>query len=195
MVSNNSKNEQIANQPGFHPHAPKYNPEVPHADKHQLGVKASPYDHIPESSVKILPPGTAPPESTFCPRNDYNVLAAESPQLADPLDFSGASTSKDLDRGLGHPVHGMSSKELHHDGQPGRKKQEPGLGKQAAYKENRGGVDLGRADPRVDPKQRALEEDVRGGTQSTKGVLAAEDLPPVEPWRDDEKQRVLSEEK
>lgn len=124
----------------------------PSQGKHKLGVKASPYDYIPESHMKILPPGTAPPESTFLPRNDYNVLAGESRQLADPLDFSGAPTSKDLDHGLGHPVHGMSSKEHHHDGQPGRKKQTLGLVKHAADKKNRGGAGLEHADPRVDQK-------------------------------------------
>ncbi|KAF8435511.1 hypothetical protein BGX38DRAFT_1053347, partial [Terfezia claveryi] len=95
--------------------------------KHQLGVKASPNDHIPESHAKTLPPGTAPPEFTFNPRNDYNVLAGESRQLADPLDFPGAPTSKDVDSSLGKPVYGMSAKELQHDGQAQRKRQELGL--------------------------------------------------------------------
>ncbi|RPB20460.1 hypothetical protein L211DRAFT_852306 [Terfezia boudieri ATCC MYA-4762] len=153
--------EQMDKQQGFHPHPARNNPEIPNADKHQLGVKASPYDHIPESHAKILPPGTAPPEFTFHPHNDYNVLAGESRQLADPLDFPGAPTSKDLDSGFGKPVQGMSAKELQHDGQPVRKKQELGLAKHAAYKMSRGGADLEHADPRVDPKQRALEKDVR----------------------------------
>lgn len=47
--------------------------------------------------------------------------------------------------------------------------------------ENRGGVDLGRADPRETgsgmERQRGLEHDVVGGTRSNKGDKTAEDLP------------------
>ena len=57
----------------------------------------------------------------------------------------------------------MTSKEAHHDAQPGRKKQELGLAKHAAGKKSRGGAGPEHVDPRVDPKQRALEKDVRGG--------------------------------
>lgn len=32
--------------------------------------------------MRMLPAGTAPPESTFAPRNDFNVLAAEAYQQA-----------------------------------------------------------------------------------------------------------------
>ncbi|KAF5385894.1 hypothetical protein D9615_002589 [Tricholomella constricta] len=33
------------------------------------------------------------------------------------------ATSADVDRGIGHPISGMSSKERHHDGRPGRKRE------------------------------------------------------------------------
>ncbi|KAJ3763841.1 hypothetical protein EV360DRAFT_77922 [Lentinula raphanica] len=36
------------------------------------------------------------------------------------------ATSADVDESIGKPGSGMSSKELHHDGMPGRKKQEMG---------------------------------------------------------------------
>ena len=42
----------------------------------------SAHDRIPESHMRTLPAGTAPPGSTFAPRNDFNVLAAEAYQLA-----------------------------------------------------------------------------------------------------------------
>lgn len=160
MVANNSKCEHMAKQPGIHPHPPKNNQEIPNAGKHQLGVKASPYDHIPESHVKMLPPGTAPPEFTFRPRNDYNVLAGESRQLADPLDFSGASTSKDSGHGLGHS---MPSKKLHNDGQPGQKRQKLGLAKHAADK-SRDEAEPEHVDPGLGPKQRAQGKDASGGS-------------------------------
>lgn len=72
---------------------------------------------------------------------------------------------------------GMTSQEIHHEGRPGRKREKLGLTKHAANPDNRGGADLGRADPRDDPHQRALNEPHLGGTRSTKGALGAEDLP------------------
>ncbi|KAG5641943.1 hypothetical protein DXG03_003932 [Asterophora parasitica] len=38
-------------------------------------------------------------------------------------DTMTGATSKDVDRGVGHPIYGMSSKEMHHDGRPGRKRE------------------------------------------------------------------------
>lgn len=51
--------------------------------------------------------------------NETNYLTAQSTILG--------ATSRDVHGGLGVPVQGMSSKELRHDGQPGRKRQGGGV--------------------------------------------------------------------
>lgn len=65
--------------------------------------------------------------------------------------MSGA-TSGDLHAGMGKPMQGMTSEELRHDGQQGRKRQTLGLAKHGA------GVD-----ERVDERQRGVEREVRPG--------------------------------
>ncbi|KDQ19481.1 hypothetical protein BOTBODRAFT_28056 [Botryobasidium botryosum FD-172 SS1] len=90
----------------------------------------------PCTSIYDKPPGVhAPPnvtkqgplpvlESTTVVDQD---ASANPPQLASAEDtLGGLVTSKELHDGLGHPGQGMSSKEVRHDGQPGRKKQELG---------------------------------------------------------------------
>lgn len=42
------------------------------------------------------------------------------------------ATSRDVYAGIGRPVQGMSSAEIHHDGQPGRKRQPLGLARHGA---------------------------------------------------------------
>jgi len=167
--------EGLMNQGQFHPSRPGDQPDF--RGGNQLGVKAYPSDFVPESPVRTLPPGTAPPESTFAPQNTYNVLAGEPQRLADPLDFPGGSTSKDVHKGLGHPGQGMTNQEIRHDGQHGRSKQDQGLAKHGAYDLSRGGDQLGRADPRVDEDQRGLGKDVKGGERGNKGEKTAVDLP------------------
>ena len=69
--------------------------------QHQPGIAASSHDRIPESHVRTLPAGTAPPENTFAPRNDFNVLAAEAYQFATASAGADADADAD-DRGLHH---------------------------------------------------------------------------------------------
>jgi hypothetical protein len=52
--------------------------------------------------------------------------SADTPPVTRASDTLVGATSADVHDGLGHPGHGMSSKELRHDGQPGRKKQGQG---------------------------------------------------------------------
>jgi len=169
------KVENLMKQGEFHPSRPRDQPGF--TGGHQIGVKSSPSDFIPESHARTVPPGTAHPEFTFTPQNTYNALAGESHPLADPLDFPGGATSRDVHRGMGHPGQGMTSKEIHHDGQQGRKREKQGLAQYGAHDLNRGGADLGRADPRTHERQRALGEDVKGGERGNKGERTAEDLP------------------
>ena len=53
----------------------------------------SAHNRIPESRARVLPAGTAPPESTYAPRNDFNVLAAEEHQLAMAVAVATAATA------------------------------------------------------------------------------------------------------
>lgn len=55
--------------------------------------------------------------------------SADDPALRHPPASSTVTgvTSKEVHRGLGVPAQGMSSKEAHHDGQPGRKRQGEGV--------------------------------------------------------------------
>ncbi|KAF8531083.1 hypothetical protein JB92DRAFT_2692843, partial [Gautieria morchelliformis] len=51
----------------------------------------------------------------------------EMPQISTSAgDTLGGATSKDLYHGIGKPVQGQSSVELHHSGRPGRKKEREG---------------------------------------------------------------------
>ncbi|KAL4069922.1 hypothetical protein V8B97DRAFT_1917991 [Scleroderma yunnanense] len=60
---------------------------------------------------------------------DSDASVDATPVQQDPLASSTliGATSKDVYRGLGVPPQGMSSKELHHDGQPGRKRHGEGI--------------------------------------------------------------------
>jgi len=78
-------------------------------------------DAIDTFQAKTLPPGSAPPESTFKPNNISDVPPVanmsnksdpEAPQTKASDTIQGA-TSGDVHTGLGHPGQGQSSKELH----------------------------------------------------------------------------------
>lgn len=53
--------------------------------------------------------------------------SATSPLVTRASDTLIGATSADVHDGLGHPGQGMSSKELRHDGQPGRKRHGEGV--------------------------------------------------------------------
>lgn len=98
-------------------------------------------DHAKQFHLEKVAPGTAPRESTFYPDPSGEIPPlsnyAEDDEVdpdatrADALDSFGGdtagATSATVDAGLGHPVSGQSSKELHHDGRAGRKKERSGL--------------------------------------------------------------------
>lgn len=136
---------------------------------------------VPEFHAQTLPAGTAPREQTFEPKNDLNVAAADAAndRLTDPLQWAG-STSGDLHKGIGKPMQGMTSTELRHDGQHGRKHEKLGLTRYGMQDSVPGGGDLGQVNPRDDDSQRALDKDVGGvnGPRGNKGEKVAEDQPP-----------------
>lgn len=59
-----------------------------------------------------------------------NELAADENEMSQIStaadDTMGGATSKDLYHGMGKPVQGQSSLELHHNGRPGRKREGEG---------------------------------------------------------------------
>lgn len=63
-------------------------------------------------------------DSVVDPDASVDVSVQQDPSA--PSTLVGA-TSKDVYRGLGVPVQGMSSRELRHDGQPGRKRHNEGV--------------------------------------------------------------------
>lgn len=72
-----------------------------------------------------MPPGSAPADKTFT-SNVQETPAQSSYNETSASASLGGSTSADVNTGLGQPAQGQTSKELHHDGQAGRKN--PGMG-------------------------------------------------------------------
>ncbi|KAI5818993.1 hypothetical protein BZA77DRAFT_385527 [Pyronema omphalodes] len=158
----------------FHASRPRDHPMT--TKGHQPGQLSSPKDHIETFHAQCLPAGTAPKDKTMTPNNIENDIGSS----IYPVGIEGmpGATSQSVHMGGGHPGSGMTSRELHHDGQQqgkGGKRQREGLVKFGRTDKSRvPACDLGAADPKYDPKQRALDrEDVPFGTgpgqRSTKG--------------------------
>jgi len=124
-----------------------------------------------------MPPSSAPPDRTFEPAAVENTVGDSI--FPTGIEGQPGATSSDVHRGMGHPGSGMTSKELHHDGQHGRKRERLGLAKHAASHISQASEELGGANPRIDHSQRALDVEVPYGTsRENKGERLAEDLPP-----------------
>ena len=67
-------------------------------------------------------PRTAPVTLDTYIDKDASATTSSPPPVARVSDTLTGATSADVHSGLGHPGQGMSSKELRHDGQPGRKR-------------------------------------------------------------------------
>ncbi|TDZ27713.1 hypothetical protein C8035_v009465 [Colletotrichum spinosum] len=108
--------DSVNNKQGeFHPRVPRSEPLT--TKGHAPGVKVG-NDAYPEFHAETHPAGTAPAENSFAPD-----AASETPgQALNPdahpagttgaLDFPGA-TSGDVHAGMGKPVQGQTSNELH----------------------------------------------------------------------------------
>jgi len=178
------------NADSLNPAQGEFKPRVPRDEPlqgsgHKPGVKTSPADHVPESHVQTLPPGTAPKDRTFAPDatsevpgqadNDASLRShgKESTYTSTASTLSGA-TSADVHTGLGHPGQGQTSTEIRHDGQHTRKRVGAGL-------EGVGASGVSGVDERYDPSQRGLERDeALGGQHGDKGSLGAEDIVPAD---------------
>ncbi|KAL9007671.1 MAG: hypothetical protein Q9173_007110, partial [Seirophora scorigena] len=102
---------------------PQTNTPFPPFSQHKPGVLVG-NDNAPEFTAKTLPPGSAPADRTFKPNNisevpgqadNPDVLRShgkESTQTTAESTLGGA-TSGDVHQGLGKPIQGQSSSELH----------------------------------------------------------------------------------
>ncbi|PGH03027.1 hypothetical protein GX51_04345 [Blastomyces parvus] len=105
----------------FHPSARRSPPMEIHG--HKPGTKASPADYAPEFHAQTLPAGTAPADRTFAPHT--GGMAQEEGTHA--IDALGGADSRELNKGLGQPMWGETSAQLHHDGQAHPKHHGSGL--------------------------------------------------------------------
>ncbi|OAX84866.1 hypothetical protein ACJ72_00768 [Emergomyces africanus] len=105
----------------FHPSGHRSHPLEAHG--HKPGKKVSPADYVPEFHAQTLPAGTAPPDRTFA-----SHTAGQAPEEGTPaIEALGGADSRELNKGLGQPIWGETSAQLHHDGQPHRKHHGSGL--------------------------------------------------------------------
>ncbi|KAG7085547.1 hypothetical protein E1B28_003104 [Marasmius oreades] len=58
---------------------------------------------------------------------DASLSESSGPMYTSASDTLGGATSADVTQSMGYPGSGMSSKELHHDGKPGRKRDGQGV--------------------------------------------------------------------
>lgn len=151
-------------------------------EQHQPGRKVAPQDFAPENQPKAFPPGTAPASNSYTPHPTQEIGSqALNPNVerghgkeavkTNPGDTLMGSTSQDVHQGLGHPGSGMTSTELRHDGQHGRKN--PGVGLEGV------GASMQDNYERTIPSQRGIERDqAKPNQRGDKGALAAEDREP-----------------
>ncbi|KAH9836013.1 hypothetical protein Tdes44962_MAKER01932 [Teratosphaeria destructans] len=139
-------------------------------------------DAAPEFHAQTLPPGSAPADRTFKPNNisevppvtqTTNDIDPEAPQPP-PNDMPGA-TSGSVNTGLGKPIQGQTSSELHHDGQHHRKN--PGTSLDGR-KSGATGKTVDPHDPQF-ANQRALDKDEAVIGRGNVGGPAAEEREPV----------------
>jgi len=121
-------------------------------DGHKPGVLVG-NDAVPEFHAQTLPAGSAPSNSTYS-SNTQETPAQASYNKTSASDSLGGSSSADVHAGLGKPMQGMTSQEVHRDG-----------GERSAGKGGAEGVGGSAGQSTVDPHapemagQRALDKD------------------------------------
>lgn len=138
-------------------------------------------DAVPEFSAKTLPPGSAPAQHTFKPNptdtapptQQYRDNNEPDAPQASAMDFPGA-TSGDVNKGMGKPIQGQTSSELHHDGQHHNKN--PGTGLDG-IKSGAQGKTVDAHDP-MHADQRAIDKDEAVIGRGNVGGPAAEERIP-----------------
>jgi hypothetical protein len=116
-------------------------------------------DAVPEFSAQTLPVGSAPADRTYQPSpipvQNQSYLSNEVRTVA--IDAIPGATSADVNKGVGQPVYGQSSRELR--GRGGGHK-----GRRGGRKDRIGLAGVG-ADPRDPVKERGLDLDVPKGME------------------------------
>ncbi|EMC92209.1 hypothetical protein BAUCODRAFT_27538 [Baudoinia panamericana UAMH 10762] len=188
-MSTTRNTDAVSNQmPGggsgeFHSKIERDEPLTTHG--HKPGVLVG-NDAAPEFSAKTLPPGSAPADRTFKPNNASDIppsqqyrpdseIEADAPQ-ASASDTLGGATSGEVHTGIGKPIQGQSSKELHHDGQSGRKGQSGG-GLEGLASGVEGSKTVDAHDPQF-AGQRAMDKDEAVIGRGNVGGAAAQDREP-----------------
>ncbi|KAI4176668.1 MAG: hypothetical protein LQ343_000960 [Gyalolechia ehrenbergii] len=178
MASRNP--DSMTNAQGeFQPHKPRDEPLTTHG--HKPGVLVG-NDTAPEFSAKTLPPGSAPADRTFKPNNisevpgqadNPDVLRSHGKESTHTTASStlGGATSGDVYQGLGKPMQGQSSSELHD--RQSRGGGLAGVGASGAASGNQ------MADERMQPSQRGLEKEGAdvAGKKVDQGAEGADELP------------------
>jgi hypothetical protein len=81
-------------------------------------------ERIPEYHAETLPAGSAPEERTFAPNTAFRDDAVDEESTAtSAADSLGGATSADVNKGLGKPMQGETSREERHE----RKRQGHGV--------------------------------------------------------------------
>lgn len=163
--------------------------------QHQLGSKKSSNDRAPDFHAQVLPPGSAPADSTHQPNpihaipsqaNNDNVLRSHGKEgrYTGAMDAYPGATSGSVHRSMGKPLVSETSGEQRHDGSTkGRKRQTAGYemvgmaGKPSHADQSIGDKQI--VDERHLKDQRGIdreEVDVKGGKRGDKGALTASEL-------------------
>ncbi|KAL8645255.1 MAG: hypothetical protein Q9210_006815 [Variospora velana] len=166
----------------FQPHKPRDEPSTTHG--HKPGILVG-NDTAPEFTAKTLPPGSAPADRTFKPNNisevpsqanNPDVLRSHGKESTHTTASStlGGATSADVHQGLGKPIQGQSSSELHGGkAGAGREGGLVGVGASGAPSGNQ------MVDEETHPEQRGLEKEGAkvAGKKVKKTEVGAEELP------------------
>ncbi|KAL8918435.1 MAG: hypothetical protein Q9208_007340 [Pyrenodesmia sp. 3 TL-2023] len=165
----------------FQARQPREEPLTTHG--HKPGVQVG-NDAAPEFSAKTLPPGSAPESRTFKPNNISEVPGqADNPDVlrshgkestyTSASSTLGGATSADVHTGMGKPIQGQTSSELHGGkAGAGREGGLAGVGASGAPSGNQ------MLDERTQPNQRGVEKEggALAGTKS-KTEIGADELP------------------
>ncbi|TAQ87995.1 hypothetical protein B7494_g3677 [Chlorociboria aeruginascens] len=108
--------DSLQGQGQFHARVPPSEPLT--TSGHAPGTKIG-NDARPEFHAEVLPVGSAPSDRTFNPDPQGEIPGqalndnAQGEGRTDALDTLGGATSADVNQGLGKPVDGLSSQEVH----------------------------------------------------------------------------------
>ncbi|PPJ57012.1 hypothetical protein CBER1_00580 [Cercospora berteroae] len=115
-----AENRAEGNKGQFSASAPQPEPTI--TSKHQPGkIIPGSNDAVPEFEAEVLPAGSAPPKDTFEPQPEGEVPPVQNyykdgvgeGETTKASDTIVGATSGDVHQGLGKPVQGQTSKELH----------------------------------------------------------------------------------